>query len=303
MDYKKFVEEIVQQLREYYGKDADVSVKTILGNNGNHREGLVIKFTDEDTSLCPIIYLDILFEAYSDEGRDVDSCAGIIVQIRKDCEADDKIKGIAKSIIGWENVKEKVYPVLISVSKNEEYLKELVHTPFLDLAIVYEIRNEDEGCRMASAKVTHSLMNVYGISKSELHRQAIQNMEKDGYQMKDLLQLVQDYFCESDVSDIADELELETGKMYVLTNSKKQYGAACLLYAEFLEENLGNTTAFILPSSVHEVIVVPISSDIGAEQLNAMIQDVNEAHVDVCERLSDHYYIWDGQAKEVKMYT
>ena len=74
-----------------------------------------------------------------------------------------------------------------------------------------------------------------------------------------------------------------------------------MLYEDFLKERLGNTTAFILPSSIHESLFVPIEEGMTAEAFNKMICEVNEMSVAERERLSSHCYLWDGQEQKVKM--
>ena len=89
--------------------------------------------------------------------------------------------------------------------------------------------------------------------------------------------------------------------MYILSNKNKRHGAACLLYEDFLKEKFGNRTAFIIPSSIHETLFIPAMDDMRAEELNMMIQEINEAEVRACERLSNHCYLWDGAEQKVKM--
>ena len=74
-----------------------------------------------------------------------------------------------------------------------------------------------------------------------------------------------------------------------------------MLYEDFLKEKLGNTTAFIIPLSIHETLFVPVIDGMTADAFNQMIFQVNEAEVRACERLSNHCYLWDGKEQKVKM--
>jgi len=144
------------------------------------------------------------------------------------------------------------------------------------------------------------MLNSYEISKEALHQQALENMKKDGYEMADLLYQMFGQFMDED-SEEQEDVSLEAGKMYVLSNRSKRHGAACLLYEDFLKENLGDTTAFIIPSSIHETLFVPVVDGMTAEAFNQMICQVNEAEVKASERLSNHCYLWDGKEQKVKM--
>ena len=83
--------------------------------------------------------------------------------------------------------------------------------------------------------------------------------------------------------------------MYVLTNQDKQYGAATILYeniiSDFAKKN--NSNIYILPSSIHELILVPGNSLVPKEGLNDMVKEVNATQVPIQEILSDHAYIYN----------
>ena len=80
--------------------------------------------------------------------------------------------------------------------------------------------------------------------------------------------------------------------MYVLTNHIKLNGAVCMLYPEILKEfsNTLNCNLILLPSSVHEMIIIPKSSNTSLEDLKEMVRDTNENHVEEEEILSYSVY-------------
>jgi len=297
MKYQEFVDYILQELRNFYGDDAVVSVSTIVGNNNENRDALHIRFTADNGVICPSIYLDALYEDYTGGQQNLDYYVDAVIQMRKDYEPDNIIKESVKKLLDWNSMKDVVYPVLVSQEENEKFLTHYVHTLFLDLAVIYEVRVSDDENGVASSKVTHGMLNAYGISKQELHQRALENMKKDGYEISDLLYQMFGQFME----DEQEEVTLEAGQMYILSNRSKRHGAACLLYEEFLKEKLGDTTAFIIPSSIHETLFVPVIDGMTAEAFDQMICQVNEAEVRASERLSNHCYLWDGKEQKVKM--
>lgn len=301
MDYKQFLNTIVKELESFYGPEAVIEVKDILQNNNVHKDGLLITFTRGKETVSPVIYLGSIFESLSDGSKTIDECVGVIAAIRKEFEADSRLNSMAEGLLHWECVKDSIYPALISVSENKELLKNLAYTPFLDLATVYIIRREYTGIGNTSIKITNTILNAYGIEKSGLHMQAMANMEKDGYEMEDMMELLYKTVPEADRDKLPDISGLEAGRMYVLTNSQKLYGAAALLDSKLLARSLGSMTSFILPSSIHETIFVPISDEMDTESLNGIIREVNGTQLDASERLSDHYYLYDGKSKSVKM--
>ena len=89
--------------------------------------------------------------------------------------------------------------------------------------------------------------------------------------------------------------------MYVLSNADKLNGAAALLDAKTMEdisEKLGGDFV-VLPSSIHETIVLPLNEDMDRHTLEAMVQDVNATQVAPEERLSDHVYAYDAKEHEL----
>ena len=83
--------------------------------------------------------------------------------------------------------------------------------------------------------------------------------------------------------------------MYVLTTEDSQYGATKLLDEEFLAEVSNGVDYYIIPSSVHEAILLPASGDIEIETVNDVIRMVNATEVKDTEVLSDHAYLYNAK--------
>ena len=90
-------------------------------------------------------------------------------------------------------------------------------------------------------------------------------------------------------------------ELFVLTNSIRNFGAAAILYEHRLE-GIGDyfkENYFVLPSSVHEVIMIPESKAARQNDLSAIVKEVNETQVQKEEVLSDHVYYYDRKKKEL----
>ena len=113
-----------------------------------------------------------------------------------------------------------------------------------------------------------------------------------------------------DVSPVADVLGAMLGKpdfseeiydcpLLVVSNKLRVKGASVISYQNTLKtlyEDIVKGTFYVLPSSVHEVLVFPSSR--GAEndmQLNDMVQTVNATEVAADDVLSNHAYFFDGE--------
>ena len=88
-----------------------------------------------------------------------------------------------------------------------------------------------------------------------------------------------------------------------MSNTKGSYCAAAILYEGVLEKiakYLGEDY-HVIPSSVHEVIIIPKSFGESREYLDELIQEVNTYHVDAEEVLSDHAYYYERRAGALTM--
>ena len=80
--------------------------------------------------------------------------------------------------------------------------------------------------------------------------------------------------------------------MLVLTNNVQLNGAAALFYPGVMDqaaERLGGDF-IVLPSSTHEVIMIPADGMTDFRSLEQMVKDINRSQVAPEERLSDHVY-------------
>lgn len=86
--------------------------------------------------------------------------------------------------------------------------------------------------------------------------------------------------------------------MYIITNKSGQLGASAILDKKALrrlDENIGNGTHkfFVLPSSIHEMIVIPYEEMYELEEMSLLVKDVNHSLVSPAERLTDRAYIME----------
>lgn len=107
------------------------------------------------------------------------------------------------------------------------------------------------------------------------------------------------------IESIGDALSLDEDVMapynmfYVMTNRRRRYGAATMLYKDALKTFAENTGRgfYIIPSSVHEILLVPETLGIPAKELKEMLTDVNDTIVspeDILDKDVYHYSEADG---------
>lgn len=297
MSYEEFKKYILTELRKIYGEDAEVTIVNLPKKNSRHPEGICIRKVDNTGSTTPAVYLEGLYRNYQ-TGTELEACMKLVCERVENTEYLEKMEKLAEKMKDWEYVKEHVYPVLLSVEENEEILKNLIFTPMLDLAVIYTIRIDLKEEGTTDTKINEALLYCYGISREELHNQALHNMEQDGYRFRSITETIKQ-MCPYTLEE--KEMDENEPPMYVLTNRDKTYGAAGILNRKLLREFAGGKSFYILPSSLHETIFIPAELESNPEILDSMVADINQTVVLKDERLSDHSYYYDGEAGDIRM--
>ena len=297
MDYNTFVERMREQVQEHLGKDYEVKITTNPKLNGTEKIGLSISRTQEPQQVVPVIYLEECYEQYLKNQKFMECVEKICMVYEKQKGNEETIMTALKNmenVQNWEKIKDRIFPMLVSERKNENLKEQYVYKNYLDFLVLYTIRISE--IEIGNIKITNKMLEMWGISVEELDSQAMNNMKADGYQVKGMRRMLQES-CPEMMNDIGEE---EDEVMYVLTNKEKYFGAAgILLCAELFQELIGKNNFYILPSSVHELILVKDDEGCDMQGLSAMVRCVNEEQVDREERLSDHAYYYDWKQNKV----
>lgn len=144
----------------------------------------------------------------------------------------------------------------------------------------------DEGAY--SIRLTAETLALCGITEEGAWEQALTNVEAETT-IEDLRKVI----CE-----ITDTVYQESKKMstplYVISNCTRTYGASAILNKKALAEfaaKMGVSKFIVLPSSVHEMLIIPCSGEVRLPYYSAMVKNVNQCEVAPEERLTDRAYI------------
>ena len=198
----------------------------------------------------------------------------------------------------WETARNSIYPLLVSpehtlYQKGKEYLE---YSSFLDLLVFYCVRMEHPAAGVSRMVTVESrALDEWGISRQEMEDAAMANLEKDGYWISSVQSLLQSFMGEDSFP--------EPLSLYVLTNHTQVYGAAGFLMKEmisgFAEER--GKDLYIIPSSIHELLLYPDFGDVSPAELSGYVKEVNRTQVQPQDRLSDHIYYYDRQTDEIRI--
>lgn len=286
-----------QALEKILGEGYEVEEALIGKNNGVQLDALVIRTSG--MNIAPTLYLKSYFENYED-GETIQDGA---MRLAEDFRRALPDEGFDVSFYeDYDLVKEGLSYKLISAERNSELLSDVPHVPFLDLAIVFYYAFENRGLPDGTILIKNKHMEMWGVSTEQLMRDAGENAPKSlpgvCRDMCSVLERI--YPGKSEEIFPANEPMLP---MYVLSNSRMVNGAAAMLYPDILH-NLSESLKsdlYILPSSVHEVIVLARNMAGDEKSLREMIHTVNETQLEPQDVLSDSLYFYDRKDEKISI--
>ena len=292
----QFYTNLTETLKENLGTDWTIELHTdVILNNGTTHIALILYKHGE--KLHPQIYLERFFEDYK-RGKTMKEILQDVMTTYEEALRNinpDSLSGIED----WEQVKGRLAFRQLSKERNKETLENYVYKDFLDLAAIVTLCAEIDEQGVKAIRVTHDLAERWNVSKEEILQAAEENTEAlFPVRMEPIL----DTLCRLvDISrdDLPEEVlaEEDSPQIMVLTNYLGVNGATVLLYDSFLQQVYEKLRGkfIILPSSIHEVIVMPLASAPPITDSQKMVEQINRSSVKEEEILSDSVYLYDGE--------
>lgn len=297
MDYKTFADEVKDRVAEYCGPEYKVTLTQALKNNSVKLTGIAI--LKKGSKITPTIYLEDFYTDYCD-GMDMEEIVRQIVRIYDTNRCPQNLD--LEMFEDFEKVKDRIVYRIVNYEKNQELLEKAPHRRFLDLAVIYSISLGEIPGLCASVTVYQQYLARWGVTEEELWEAARMNTPRiSEAQIVSMGELLKDMNGVDD-EDVLD-LKEAGPPMYVLTNKRRVNGAACLLYEKVVGDFARKIKKnfFILPSSIHEVILLAEESGYDPKSLRAMVREVNETQVGEQEILSDSLYYYSYENEEMSI--
>lgn len=292
MEYQEFKETLVKLLKEKTGGRKNVMLQEVEKNNGVILEGVVIM--GKEDKIAPTIYLRDFYEEH-ENGIGLEEIARRILKLEKD--EKQEVDFSVENFENYELARTRIYYKLINYKMNRHLLESVPHIRYLDLAIVFYYRLEGGKFHGATILIHDCNLDSWGIDKRRLMEDAVMNTSRKlPYTIQGMESLIAELTGEETLKYCDEEL------MYVLTNKEKCFGAAAILYPHVLSHiaKVLKRNFYVLPSSVHECILVPDLGQYSRLELMEMVREVNKKQVEEEEVLSYEVYYYDRK-KEVLM--
>lgn len=291
MRYQNFIQTVKKHIKQELQKQ--VYVYPVQKNNGAIYDGLII--IDPLVNISPTIYLNPYYHRYLSGISLEEIYADIIEVYHKNLPTEDFDISVFQD---YEKAKDRIVMRLINAEKNQKLLQQVPHILIYDLAIVFLCNVSDYMDACATILIYNQHMKLWNADAETLYEVAKTNSI---HQFPPRLDNLHDVF-----QHITDEsLDfLEELNIYILTNHLRIYGATCMVYPDLLGEiaDLYEDDLIIMPSSVHEVLILPtgnLPEDYTLDYLDMMIQTVNETELPDVEVLSNHIYHFHRDTKEI----
>lgn len=295
MNFAEFVSEVKSSILGYLPEEyADVNVSTneVNKNNGLVLTGLIIPSLK--SNVTPNIYLDDFYSKYEDGESVEDICREIAdVRIKHEAPSFD-----VESVTEWGNVKDRICPRLINAASNASILAQRPSRLIEDLAITYCINLGSNENGSMSIPVTNQIMEDWGVTEEVLYATGKANLKTLTPASFKSMKEVMIEMMGTPAGEMEDMIDMMPDNgMYVLTNEQKMNGASVIIDEDVLnniQTKLGEGF-YIIPSSIHEVLVIPESMGMGIEEMNCMINEVNTTQIGEQDVLSDHVYYYGSE--------
>ena len=296
LDYADFRSAVISGLEELCGDGITVEEKKILKNNSVELYAVSIRSDSE--CISPAIYMESFYKEYVAGKKNIEEIRNSILRAYVN---NKNVKGFdINKFKDFEEVKNRISYRLINKERNKDYLKSVPHFEMLDLAIIFSVVLDEIG---GSIVIRNEHLRMWRIDENRLRECAKANSEKFyGPVLQRLDECVMNMLMSD--SEESEHRVPETGSgVYILSNEENRYGASCVIDETVLRDVAESMKSgyYILPASIHEVIIIKDNMVENCADLKRMVMDVNRAAVDAEDYLSDSVYHYDYRSKKLNV--
>lgn len=290
MTRELFANKVAEAVGKLLGSEYEVNIRRVSKNNGMEQMGISV--CRKGAKAAPIIYLDEFYAEMEDE--DIQDAAKKAVELYRCKESLPASVAMAgEQCCDFNNVRDRVCFKLINTKRNERLLERIPNMPYLDLSIVFYLFLGDEGDGIITAMIYNEHLAIWDVDVQRLYGIALDNMQRiQPAVIRNVNELL--FGITEDVGD-------EGMPFHILTAESGMNGAACMLYPRILagfSEKRGKDI-FILPSSLHEVLLLEDTGEEDCGALMELVKHVNATEVPAEDVLSGSVYKYERCGEKV----
>lgn len=283
----RFRDTVLEHLKVMFPGGGMVEKADVTKNNNVIRHGISFTLTNHEKA---IVYVEDFYSQFASGRSSIEDIAMEIMLSVK-----DPSHNMFRQFFEAENLQEKVFGVVVNKFYNADLLKTIPHHDLTeDLTVVYRYLIACDSESISSVQLTNKNLKLFISNGEDLYSIAQKNT-------KDLFPnqytLLGD--CLPDFMPIEENMPV-----YVLSNKQGINGATCVIDETFMNEVsqkcFEGKGFYILPSSIHEVLAMPIDFA-PLDYLLGVVKEVNKSVVVPEDRLSDAVYSFDHN--KIKLLT
>jgi len=285
MTKNQFKKPLIKGLKDMYGEEYEASLTYTSINNGAGHECL--SFREKGADYMITIGTDSLYEIYRNDGESFENLGKKIMDYYMAFTEAAK----EASHGNLDLLRENIYCRLVNYEMNRERLETVPYEKRLDLAVVYYYRLSLFGAENAGVVIDYAKF-VDKDNEQIIREAAWENTLRDEPPA----------FCL--LSDLIGTMPGSSDlPLYVITNSERYYGAICLFYPGFMKQisDMIGSDLYILPSSIHECLVLPAGCIGSSRTLKEMVHTINRSELDRDEILSDSVYYYSRKKDRISI--
>lgn len=304
ISFNQFVKCMRKEMGKKFQGRLAIKLEKVEKNNGVVITSLLGKREDNKEWLS--VGLDSYYTAYK-EGMDLEQLEADIYDLFNTFEKPGYPLG---DLEDFDKVKDKIFYKLVNYDKNLDTLKEVPHIPYLDLAVVFYVLMERNEKGQSVSVITHEDRTKWGKDIETLYEQAKENTPRlFPASLCSMGQVMEELIKESNGKEyiglgLEDFIESEkSSPLFVLSNTCGVYGATAMLYQDVLKNfsEMMESDIVILPSSVHEILLLPYTIVHDMNEVKETVEHVNRVEVPLTDVLSDHVYLYDRERNTISI--
>lgn len=272
MTYNQFLNYVKEQsVYEFdHPEEYKASINHVVKNNSVELDGICLHRAGD--TLSPTVYLNHFYEEYL-EGRPLHS---ILSEIAATLSSEVPELEVNTSLYdNYDAIRHQIIFRLVNYERNEELLTSCPYLPFCDLAITFRWLVHSDSSGIASALITNKEMELWNITLEELYQTASINTRRlFPATIQPIQQLLSEYLDkDADIQELLDQTPDEL-QLFILSNEPRINGSTSMIYDGILADFAKKIKKdlYILPSSIHEVLLMPATKEIEEQALLNLVR-------------------------------
>lgn len=308
LSYEEFKERVMNEFLDYLPakyKDCELKIHEVPKVN-QVLTGIVVvpKKKSKKGVIMPTFYMERLYEQYKETGNFENMMAKQAIYLERSA------RYAPKELCGTklEDFVDKIVFQLVNTIDNLELISRCPHRDFEDLSIIYRAITSKCEDGISGFLITNDVAESVNWTEEFLYDTAFKNTRKmfpfTHMRIEDMMMKIIGGNTEAGITEFFPDYEKMASEdcVYVITNKSQFYGSSALIYPDVLgrvADKIG-TDCYVLPSSLHEVIMLSAKTYSDKSKLASIVCGTNAKHVSSEEKLSDSLYYYDIKNRNVK---